>query len=120
MPGTFPKLKTGALAQYPATRRLQHQNQVVRFVDGSAQRYRDSAGPLRQWQFRLDLLDESEFAALEQFFADNQGRFGDFAFTDPWDGQIYANCSFANADLTLTSLAEGDGRTMITVLQNRD
>ena len=120
MPGTFPKLRTNALAQYPSTRSIQFQNQVIQFVDGTAQRYRGSSGPLREWQIRLDLLDESEMASIDQFFADNQGAFGSFAFTDPWDGQAYANCSFVNGDLALTSLAEMHGRTVLTVRQNRN
>src|SRR5579862_1583456 len=120
MPGTFPKLRTGALAQYPATRSIRFQIQVIEFVDGTAQRYRDSSTPLREWQIRLDLLDESEMAAIDQFFVDNQGAFGSFAFTDPWDGQSYTNCSFVNGNLTLTSLAEMHGRTVLTIRQNRN
>ena len=120
MPGTFPTLRTSAFAQYPATRSIRFQNQVVQFVDGSAQRYRDSSGALRQWQIRLDLLDESEMATIDEFFTDNQGAFGSFAFTDPWDGHVYANCSFVNGDLALTSVAEMQGRTVLTVQQNRD
>ena len=120
MPGTFPKLRTNAVAQYPATRTVQLQNQVLQFVDGTSQRYRDASGPLQQWQIRLDQLDEREMAAIEQFFWDNQGGFGNFSFTDPWDGQIYPNCSFASGGLNLTSLAEMKGRTWFTVRQNRE
>jgi hypothetical protein len=120
MPGTFPKLKTRAVAQYPLTRGIRFRNQVIQFVDGTAQRYRDSSGPLHEWQIRLDLLDEAEMAAIEQFFTDNQGAFGTFAFTDPWDEQAYTNCSFVNGDLALTSLAELQGRTALTVRQNRN
>ena len=119
MPGTFPRLRTNALAQYPATRSVRFQNQVLSFVDGTAQRYRDSSGALMQWQIRLDQLDEGEMAALEQFLADNQGVFGSFAFTDPWDEQVYANCSFVRGDLTMTSVAELRGQITVTVRQNR-
>jgi len=119
MPGTFPKLRTNAIAQYPATRTLQFQNQVLRFVDGTAQRYRDSSGPLRAWQIRLDQLDDNEMAAIGQFFEDNQGEFGGFTFTDPWDGLAYANCSFGTGDLGLTAIAEMQGRASFTVRQNR-
>jgi Fe-S-cluster formation regulator IscX/YfhJ len=73
---TFPQLKTGAVAQYPATKSLRFQNQTVRFLDGSEQRYRDAAGALHQWVIQLSELDESEMAAFEQFFEDNQGVWG--------------------------------------------
>jgi hypothetical protein len=116
---TFPKLKTNAVAQYPAARAFRYQNQVLRFVEGVEQRYRDSAGPLHRWEIRLQALDESEMAALEQFFFDNQGRFGNFAFTDPWDGTQYANCSLATDELDLTAMAEMQGKTALTVIENR-
>ena len=57
---TFPQLKTSAVAQYPATRACQFQNQALRFVDGAEQRYRDSAGPIHRWEIRLDALDERQ------------------------------------------------------------
>jgi hypothetical protein len=116
---TFPKLKTGAVAQYPATRSPRFQNQVLRFIDGADQRYRDSAGVLHQWEIHLDDLDEREMAAVEGFFSDNQGCFGNFAFTDPWDGQTYPNCSFAGDKLDLISLMEMRGRASLKVIENR-
>ena|SRR5690242_3504390 len=119
MPGQFPTLRTNAIAQYPATRTVQFRNQVLLFLDGTGQRYRDSSGPLRQWEIRLDQLDETEMTALEQFFTDNQGGFAAFEFTDPWDGQTYPNCSFTSDDLVLTSLDERKGQTAVVVKQNR-
>src|ERR1035437_2745866 len=89
---TFPKLKTNAIAQYPVARREQFQNQTVRFVDGSEQRYRDSAGARLEWEIQLGQLDEGELAAIEEFFLARQGAFGSFCFTDPWDGHVYDDC----------------------------
>lgn len=37
----FPTLKTGATLQYPAQRATAFSTDVVRFVDGSEQRFRD-------------------------------------------------------------------------------
>ena len=37
----FPKLKTGAVAQYPAQRTTRYSTHVMRFMDGSEQRYRE-------------------------------------------------------------------------------
>ena len=116
---TFPQLKTGATAQYPAVKTLRAQNQAVRFLDGSEQRYRDSAGVLRRWVIALSNLDEGEMAAIEQFFRDNQGQLGSFAFTDPWDGSQHPNCSLADDTLELSSLGEMRGRTSLTIVENR-
>ncbi len=116
---TFPKLKTGAVAQYPLARRAQFQNQIVRFLDGTDQRYRDSAGARLEWEIELSRLDDSEMAAVEEFFRANQGAFGRFEFIDPWDGQVYDNCSIADDVLQLATLAETGGNTRLTVVRNR-
>ena len=116
---TFPNLKTRAVAQYPATKTLRFGSTALRFVDGTEQRYRELAAPLHQWEIRLDLLDEGEIAAIEAFFVENQGRFGSFAFTDPWDETVYPNCSLASDEWSAMSVEEMRGKTSITVVENR-
>jgi hypothetical protein len=115
----FPKLKTGAVAQFPAGRALAFSNQSVQFVDGSAQRYRDSAGALRRWEIRLSNLDEAELAKLEEFFAANQGAFGGFAFTDPWDGVEHSDCSFDQDALAADLMEEMRLGAALTIRENR-
>ena len=116
---TFPVLKTNAVAQYPAKRYVRFQNQTLRFVDGTEQRYRDAGSPLHQWEIQLSQLDEGEMAALEEFFAANQGAFGNFSFTDPWDAQVYPNCSLHADTLALAAVGEMRGSTSLTVVENR-
>ena len=116
---TFPTLKTGAVAQYPAQRRLQFQNQALRFVDGSEQRYQDSAGGLHKWVIQLTLLDEGEMAAIENFFLANQGRFSSFAFTDPWDGTAYPTCQLGSDNAGLKSMDTMKGQTTLTIMEVR-
>ncbi len=116
---SFPTLKTSAVTQYPATKVIAFQNQVLRFVDGTEQRYRDCAGPLHQWVIRLSGLDETEMAMLEQFLESNQGSFGIFSFTDPWDNQTYSNCSLGADAMDITSVEEMRCRTSMTVKENR-
>jgi hypothetical protein len=116
---TFPILKTAAVAQYPAIRYVQFRNQTVRFLDGTEQRYRDASGPLHRWAIRLGELDQGEISEVEEFFASNQGEFGSFAFTDPWDGQVYSNCSLMGESLDVRALAEMRGGTTLTVVENR-
>jgi hypothetical protein len=116
---SFPKLKTDAVMQYPAARGLQFATEVVRFVDGSEQRYREFGAPLRRWTIRLDLLDETELARLEEFFSEMQGSFGTFLFTDPWDGREYAGCSLEQESLEITLNGEMRGRMELVVRENR-
>lgn len=116
---TLPLLKTGAVVQYPARREVRYANQVVRYLDGSEQRYRELGAALRRWVIRLDLLDEGELAALEEFFASQQGEAGSFSFVDPWDSVEYPDCSFADERLDMELTGEMRGRTRLTIRQNR-
>src|SRR5689334_7419945 len=96
---SFPALKTGAIAQYPASRCVEFQNQAVRFVSGAEQRYRDCGKARHRWEIALQLLDEGERAAIEEFFRAMGGSFETFVFVDPWDGVEYENCSLAGDEL---------------------
>lgn len=116
---TFPRLKTDAVMQYPAGRGFQYGNSVLRFLDGAEQRYRESSAPLRAWRIRLDLLDEAELAALEAFFVTSQGRFGSFAFLDPWDDVTYPDCSLDQDDFTFDLVDEMRAQATLVVRQNR-
>ena len=115
----FPQLKTGAVAQYPIVRREEFQNQTVRFVDGTDQRYRDAGAARRRWEIQLSGLDEKELAAIEEFFVANQGAYGSFAFADPWDGHVYDDCSLELDALSVTTAAEMRCLTQLTVVRNR-
>ena len=92
MPATFPTLKTGAVTQYPATKSTQYSSFVLRFLDGSDQRYREFSAPLRRWTIQLSMLDEAELNALDQFFNSQQGRFETFSFVDPWTQSTIPSC----------------------------
>ncbi len=115
----FPRLKTGAAAQYPANKVVSYSTQVFRFLDGSEQRYREQSAASRQWSLRLDLLDEEELARLREFFEANQGRFGAFRFEDPWDGTVYGECSLEEDEMGCEFHGESSGGTSVVVRENR-
>ena len=116
---SFPRLKTGALAQYPSDRTTRFSTRGYRFMDGSEQRFPGFGTPGLRWVIRLELLDEGELGLLEEFFLEQGGRAGSFSFTDPWDGAVHANCSFENDVMTADYREAGDGRTSIVVKENR-
>ncbi|MBV8864868.1 MAG: DUF2460 domain-containing protein [Acidobacteriaceae bacterium] len=91
----FPLLSTGAVAQYPLIVTTGQSSQVIRFLDGTDQRYRMQGRMLRQWEIRLELLSESEIQALESFFAAQLGGYSTFVFPDPYSGANVPNCRFA-------------------------
>jgi hypothetical protein len=119
MPPAFPTLKTGAVAQYPATKTSQFASFVVRFLDGSDQRYRQFAAPLRSWVIKLNMLDEAELSALEQFFVAQEGRFGTFSFVDPWTQTTFPNCSLDQDTLPYAVQGELRGTAQLVVVENR-
>ena len=116
---TFPVLKTGAVLQYPAQRAEDFSTQVFRFLDGSEQRIPDYGKPIHRWMVRLNLLDETELWSLDQFFMSQQGQSGTFSFTDPWDGTVYANCSFEGDEADLQFTRESQSGTTLVVKENR-
>lgn len=116
---TFPALKTGVVAQYPSDRKRRTSTQVFRFLDGSEQRFAGFGAPLKRWLIRLELLDETELAGIEEFFGEQGGQAGTFTFTDPWDGTVHANCSFEGDTMTADYRGRGDGVASVVVKENR-
>lgn len=114
----FPRLRTGAVAQYPAGRVLSHSTEVMKFVDGTEQRYRVRGGTARRWVIRLELLDETEIARLEEFFTTVQGRLGRFSFEDPWTGNVHTDCSLESDEFEVEFEDETRGRTVLVVREN--
>jgi hypothetical protein len=119
MPAVFPTLKTGAVAQYPATKTNQFASFVVRFLDGGDQRYRQFSAPLRSWVIKLNMLDEAELAALEQFFVALDGSFSTFSFVDPWTQTTFASCSLNQDTLQYAVQGELQGTAQLVVVENR-
>lgn len=117
--GEFPKLKTGAVAQYPAGRRVEYATQIFRFLDGSEQRYREQGAPVRRWVIRLDRVDEAELQSLAEFFTSVQGRAGSFSFVDPWDEVTYGDCRLEDDAMAVELSGEMRGRTVLVVRENR-
>jgi hypothetical protein len=91
----FPILSSGAVTQYPALIAGGQGVQVIRFLDASDQRYLRQPRSFRQWQIRLDLLNESEIQQLEAFFTAQSGDYSPFTFPDPFSGEMVVNCRLA-------------------------
>jgi len=115
----FPTLRTGAILQYPAQSSIEYKTQVLQFMDGSEQRFRDFKAPLHRWLIQLELLDDSEMHQLREFFRMQRGSAEDFIFTDPWDGVQYPSCSLEDDAVAEEFVDEGKGRTSLTVRENR-
>lgn len=115
----FPRLKTGAVAQYPLAKIKKYATEVFRFLDGSEQRCRDYSAPLRRWIIQLNQLDEQEMAQIEEFFRARQGQASTFSFTDPWTGEEHPACSLEDADLISQYAEPGRGSATLVVREER-
>ena len=115
----FPVLKTGAVAQYPLTLKLSYRADIVWFLDGSEQRFRNAPSILHQWEIALDLLDEQEMGEIEQFFLSALGSDETFAFTDPASQTVYPNCSIIEDSIELDYVAPLLGKTKLSIRENR-
>ena len=111
----FPKLKTGAVAQYPAVREQRYASEVHKFLDCAEQRYRDFAAGRKRWVIQLENLDETETARLNRFFDEQQGRLGVFEFEDPWTGTVVEQCRFGEDRFPMMEHCESRCSLRLTV-----
>lgn len=117
---SFPTLRTGAVLQYGSGYELRFETRVLRFVDGSEQRFRLRGKGGRRWLIRLEMLDEGELAALENFAAAMQGSNQEFEFTDPWDGLLYSRCRLQNDALELVQAGPHRGLAQLEIIEVTD
>ena len=113
----FPELSTGAVAQYPLGINTGLPSQLIRFLDGSDQRYRLRGRSLRQWRIQLTLLTENEMQGLELFFADQLGGYSVFTFPDPYSGTLVPNCRFGEDAFQSDYVGVDDGSNTIWVVE---
>ena len=113
---SFPKLKTGVVAQYPVTRVTEFATRVQRYLDLSEQRHRDRSGTRRRWLIELSQLTETELATLVNFFSEHKGRFGSFDFEDPWSGSVVSGCRFEQDRLPTIMNGEANSSAQLTVV----
>ncbi len=115
----FPTLKTGAVLQYPARRTSDFSTRVMRFLDGTEQRFRLWPKQLRTWIVRLELLTEEELSNLRDFYRDRSGQGQSFRFVDPWDGNEYPTCTFDTEDFEAVLRGEGRGDLALIIRESR-
>ena len=114
----FPKLKTAAIAQYPLVKRITRGVRVLRYIDGTDQRFALEPQATKRWIVRLDKLDASEWRAFEDFFVALQGSNGRFSFTDPVDDTEYADCSLGSDEIELQHADETNTAVTLIIRTN--
>ncbi len=113
----FPILSSGAVTQYPTGLTSGQGARVIRFLDGSDQRYLTRPKMLRQWEIHLDLLNETETQQLEAFFTDVRGDFSPFTFPDPISGTNVPSCRLAAPGLISEYVGVDNSSTSFWVIE---
>ena len=113
----FPTLSTGAVMQYPAPVITGQGVGIIRFLDGSDQRYLTQGRTFRSWKVDLNLLNEDELAAVETFFEAQSGDYGTFTFPDPFSVTAVPNCRLAHPSLHTTYEDVDAGSTSLWVIE---
>jgi hypothetical protein len=79
----YPQLPTGALSQFPLSRRRRARTVVNTMAGGRTVKLPDVAGQTTEWQLQYAGLSDAELATLQQFFAAMEGSLNGFTFLDP-------------------------------------
>lgn len=114
---TFPTLSSGAVTQYPVPHNTGQAVGVIRFLDGTDQRYLTQGKTLRQWQIRMNLLNDSEIQQIEAFFDEQQGDYSPFVFPDPISGAAVPNCRFGVSGLLTEYVGVGSSSTSFWIIE---
>jgi hypothetical protein len=113
---SYPVLRSGRSAQYPSDFERQEESGVLRFVDGSEQRYTVRRAR-RRWVLRYRDLEEGELRRLEEFVISQNGGSGTFSFTDPDSGIEYPACRIGAEPVVLRSEGRQRNAAEIVVLE---
>lgn len=103
----FPALKTGVKGQYPFSRDILAEARVFTFLGGRQQRF-PASKVRRQWTLHLELLDEEEAWAVEEFARRHYETAEPFRFMDPLTGTEHWPCFLAGK--RLEGIADGPMR----------
>ena len=97
---TFPLLGSGAVAQYPLPLSYTTPVEIIRFIDGTDQRFVARGKTLRTWRIESSFLNEDEIYQLELFFESVEGQYSLFSFPDPYSSELVPNCRLGENSLT--------------------
>jgi hypothetical protein len=114
---TFPLLSSGAVSQYPTESFSSRSVGIIRFVDGSDQRFLRTSRKLRRWRVDLSLLTDLEVSALQAFFTTQKGMFSPFTFTDPATKAQVSSCRLANSEMIAEYVSGNANSTSFWIME---
>lgn len=122
---SYPQLRTGALIQWPVTKRVRHRSATVVTRGGTWHSRYDAPAKLTEWEISYEGLLEEEANVLEGFFRTAEGRYREFMFPDPlanllawsesWDRPEWERNSLVSLQ---TGVADPHGGTRAATITN--
>lgn len=84
----YPQLLTGAVCQYPVTRKNNRRTLTNILADGTTIRMADTGAASVNWELGYSNLTTTEAAGLQDLFTASFGEWGSFTFLDPTDNLL--------------------------------
>lgn len=109
----FPQLSSGALGQYPLTKRRIERTVANQCLDGSQIKLADSQAAVIQWELTLAGLTDAEWQAIAALFSATEGRLQNFEFLDPTD-----NLLVSSEDLSATAWSKDPGLQLTSQVED--
>ena len=84
----YPQLSTGAVSQFPMTRRRTLRTISNTLASGDTIRMSDPGASAVRWQLHYSGLTDAEWSSIEQLFEATEGQLNTFTFLDPADNLL--------------------------------
>ena len=113
----YPKLKTGSITQYPASREARYKTRSLRFLDGSEQTYPQQASSQDAAAFTYTSITDGEARLLESLVVESKGRYGEISLENPWTAQPEQGWRLDSDVVDLEWNAEGRVSTRVPLVK---
>jgi hypothetical protein len=105
----FPQLSSGAVSQMPLKRRIAHRTLLNESADGTEIRVADAGFREKKWLLSLEFLSDSEWQAIQDLFAETEGRLQTFVFLEPGANLLQWSEDFTQAPWEAAGVAITNG-----------
>jgi hypothetical protein len=113
----YPTFAFGGSAHIPFTETVEYKNIANKQPHGWQYSYNLRANPLRRFDI-THLIDATDLATLETFWATHKGAWATFTFTHPDTGVTYSNCRFGMEALDIEGFEPGIFRVRVVIQEH--
>ena len=111
MPTYYPQIYGGVITQRPYMAVLEYLTSVAEQASGPRYGYAWRDEPLGRWELRYAALREADVQTLETFFAQIEGRLGEFTYLDPGGNLVRYSEDFSHSSWERYTVTTGGATT---------